>query len=107
MAAARLGGADRGVVLEAGAAVAFGAVFEAGEGEVVAVGGGGAEGLAGFDGHAGGVGVGGAGEGARGDGVVGAAEVGPAGGGELAGCWGVEGRGGGGGGGGFEGGGDC
>ena len=73
--------------METGAAVAFLAVFEAGEGEVVAVGG--AVGLAGFDGHAGGVCVGGAGEGARGDGVVGAAEVGPAGGGELAECWGM------------------
>lgn len=65
------GFAEGGVVLEAGAAEAFLAVFEAGEVEVVA--GGGAEGLAGFDGHAGGAGVGGAGEGAWGYGVVGAA----------------------------------
>ena len=62
------GFADAGVVLEAGAAVAFLAVFEAGE-----VGLGAAEGLAGFDGHAAGAGVGGAGERAGGHGVVGAA----------------------------------
>lgn len=93
--------ADRGIILEAGAAVAFGAEFDAGEREVVAVCSGGAEGLAGFDGHARGVGVGGAGQGTWGDGVVGAAEVGPAGWGELANCWGVEGGGGGGGGGGL------
>ena len=65
------GFADGGVVLEAGAAEAFLAVFETGEVEVVA--GGGAEGLAGFDGHACGAGVGGAGEGAWGYGVIGAA----------------------------------
>lgn len=68
--------------METHAAIAFLAVFEAGEVEVVAVGA--AVGLAGFDGHAGGVCVGGAGERARGYGVVGAAEVGPAGGGEFA-----------------------
>ena len=68
---AAAGLADGGVVLEAGAAVAFLAVFEAGEVEVIA--GGAAVGLAGFDGHARGAAVGGAGEGARGDGVVGAA----------------------------------
>ena len=72
----------RGVVLEARAAVAFLAVFEAGQVEVVAVGA--AVRLTGFDGHAGGVCVGGAGEGAGGYGVVGAAEVRPSGGGELA-----------------------
>ena len=74
--------------METGAAVALLAVFETGEVEVVTVGG--AVGLAGFDGHAGGVCVGGAGEGAQGGGVVGAADVGPAGGGELADCWGVD-----------------
>ena len=63
--------ADGGVVLEAGAAVAFLAVFEAGEVEIVTFRT--AEGLAGFDGHAGGACVGGAGESAWGDGVVGAA----------------------------------
>ena len=46
------GFAECGVVLEAGAAVAFLAVFEAGEIEVVAIGA--AEGLAGFNSHAGG-----------------------------------------------------
>ena len=73
---AAAGLAHGGGVLETGAAVALLAIFEAGEGEVVAVGG--TVALAGFDGHAGRVGVGGAGESARGDGVVGAAEVGPA-----------------------------
>ena len=63
--------ANRRIVLEAGAAVAFLAVFETGEVEVVAFRA--AEGLAGFDGHAGGACVGGAGESAWGDGVVGAA----------------------------------
>ena len=65
------GFADGGVVLEAGAAVAFLAVFEAGEVEVVAFRT--AIGLAGLDGHAGGARVGGTGEGAWVDGVVGAA----------------------------------
>lgn len=69
------GFADGGGVLEAGAAVAFLAVFEAGEVEVLAA----AVGLAGFDGHARGTCVRGAGESARVDGVVGAAHVGPAG----------------------------
>lgn len=73
--------------METRAAIAFLAVFDAGEVEVVAVGA--AVGLAGFDGHAGRVCVGGAGEGARGCGVVGAAEVGPAGGGQFANGWGV------------------
>ena len=73
--------------METGAAVAFLAVFEAGEREVVAVGA--AVGLAGFDRHAGSVRVGGAREGARRYGVVGAAEIGPSRGGELADGWGV------------------
>ena len=69
------GFADGGVVLEAGAAVAFLAVFEAGEVEVFAA----AVGLAGFDGHARGICVRGAGEGAGVNGIISATHVGPAG----------------------------
>ena len=65
---------DSGVVLQAVAAVTFLAVLDAGEGVVVL--GAGAEGLAGFDGHAGGVCKSSEAEGA-GVGFVGAAEVGP------------------------------
>ncbi len=66
--------ADGGVVLQAVAAVAFLAVFDTREAVVVF--GAAAEGLAGFDGHAGAVCETSAGEGAGG-GFIGAAEVGP------------------------------
>ena len=65
--------ADGGGGAETVAAETFLPEFETGEAVVVF----GAEGLAGFEGHGGGVGVGSGGEGA-GVGFVGAAEVGPA-----------------------------